>query len=439
MKVASLLLALAAVLTCLTACGAQPPQTLVITGDCEGYSAVQNAPLEALIELAQPRAAQFDVLLVGADGLASRMPGGELAGCELVYSRENAWELRTEDHPPSARVKNLAQIVVVSAADDPKAAHFIEGDSAAALTAGQLYLRGQRVLQERGTSQRNGRSVTVYTTQVRLPLSELLPGAGQFCAVGFDGKTRYFRGTDGCFLESNQNRMDLLLPGGQTVEGLAGVLADPPGFLITEAYHDALHFLEQGERVLVIELDGLGWAMLEAADAPYLKSLHPQKALACYPPISPVGLAAMLTGETPDVHGVHDRENRALACGDLFAKEKASAYIEGSHTLLQTSLQPVLSINDNEVFKNTQKALENSPNLLFSHFHEIDETAHECGPLARQTLEKIAEIDGLVRALCEGFGGRVILTADHGLHEAVDGGTHGAFLLEDMAVPYVIR
>jgi hypothetical protein len=35
-------------------------------------------------------------------------------------------------------------------------------------------------------------------------------------------------------------------------------MAGAPLFSITEVYHDALHFLENGEKVMVIELDGIG-------------------------------------------------------------------------------------------------------------------------------------------------------------------------------------
>jgi len=220
--------------------------------------------------------------------------------------------------------------------------------------------------------------------------------------------------------------------------GCGGAL---PALTITQTFHDAVQALEQGQRVMVIELDGLGWEMLQRADAPYIQSMQPQKAQACYLPISPVGLASMLTGELPAVHGVRDRETRELTCEDIFAKAQAMgktcAYVEGSHALLRTSLTPVMSLNDAEVFSNAHKNL--AADLLFVHFHEIDETAHAHGPYAEETLQKISEIDGYVQALCEEFGGRVIVTADHGLHETRDGGDHGQRRPEDMEVPYVYK
>ena len=351
---------IAAMLFAFAGCGATPLPALTITGDCEEYSVTANMLLEEAIALARPRAEKFDVLLMGSDGLIAQISGDEMDGCALVYSSENAWELKSELHPPSARAKNLALVAVVNVSEDTEA--FL------------------RLLKKEGASAKNGRGVTVYTTR-----------------------------------------------------------------MITAVSDDALRFLEQGERVMVIELDGLGWEMLRNADAPYLKSLQPKEALVCYPPISPVGLASMLTGATPDVHGIHDRENREMACEDLFTKAaamgKTCAYIEGSHALLNTSVKPVLSLNDEEVCANAREAMVANPDLelVFAHFHGIDEKAHDYGPYDEQTMVKISEIDFYVRVLVEGYDGRVIITADHGLHETEDGGDHGIFSAEDMIVPYIIK
>ena len=364
-------------------CGKAP--VLFVTGDCDetGFAASFNFrhPLKNVISISHPRADEFDVYLVGNDGMIARVSGEELDGCEVVYSKENAWEIKSELHPRSVRVKDLAAIAVVP-----------QGDAAGQLLVDDtLYL-----LKEEGTSQKNGRSVTVYTTRLRVPVGD-----------------------------EPVERIDEL-----------------PELMITRVFTDAMEALSRGERVLILELDGLGWEMLQRAEAPFIKSLGPQRALAAWPPISPTGLASMLTGETADVHGVIDRGIRGMACVDIFEKAramgKACAYIEGSHTLLKTSIAPALSLSDEEAYENARKALGND--LIFAHFHGIDEAAHAYGPYARETLEKINELDGLARALCEGFDGRVIVTADHGLHETEAGeGAHGEFCLEDMVVGYIIN
>ena len=49
-------------------------------------------------------------------------------------------------------------------------------------------------------------------------------------------------------------------------------------------------------------------------------------------------------------------------------------------------------------------------------------------------------IDDYVHVLAEGFDGRMIITADHGLHETPEGGgEHGVFSKEDMIVPYIVK
>ena len=36
------------------------------------------------------------------------------------------------------------------------------------------------------------------------------------------------------------------------------------------------------------------------------------------------------------------------------------------------------------------------------------------------------------------FKGKIIITADHGMHELLDYGDHGDFRYEDLFVPYII-
>ena len=448
-RLLALILTASALLLALMSCG-RITHTLNIIGDCEGFRVTavtgKSVSLEEAVASSGPRAKEFDLLLIGTDGLVARISGNDLSGCILVYSKEYAWELRSEGHPPSANIKNLANIVVTSTSEDIHATRFINAEKTQSLTAGQLLLRASRVLNEEGTSSLDGRNVTVYTTQWRISFAEMLPKGKSFCAVGIDGKALYFSDTKDCFLVFDKTQISLILPDGREIKGLAGVMANPPRLTITQTTADALRFLEQGERVMIILLDGWGYSMQRRAGnkwAPFLHSLEPERALACYPPISPVGLASMLTGKTPDVHGITDRENREMLSEDLFTAaakmSTSSAYIEGSRTLINTSLAPVLSLSDAEVFKNAMKALENKPDLIFVHFHEIDDAGHQYGPYAAQTLQKIWETDSYVRELAKAFDSRLIITADHGMRELLDGGAHGQFFSEDMLVPYAVR
>jgi len=427
-----------------TGCVGQSESALMLSGDAKSF-VFTTSLFNTRFDLAyyfehhiEARAEEFDLLIIGHDGFAARIAGDELDGVMLIHTR-NGWDLRSGYHPPSVNVDNIASIVVVSTGDDPHVVRFIDTDEQVReLTAGQLRLLDhRRIFNEEGTSQRNNRSVTVYTTSYRVPLADVLPG-DSFVTMARSGQTEFFRGA--AYLQSGQNQMDLALPNGEMLRDIVGVMADPPGFLVTELFHDAMRFLQQGERVLAIKLDGLGWNQLDYA--PFIQSLEPRRALTVYPPVTPSALASMLTGETPDTHGIQGRGTRELAAPDIFeqieALELTAAHIGARNSFIQTSLMPQLSLSDADGFMLAMQHLDYD--FVFVHFKEIDVAGHAYGPHAEQTQQTIAEIDGYVRTLVEQFDGRVIITSDHGMHETADGGgNHYRFMPEDMFVPYVVH
>jgi len=127
---------------------------------------------------------------------------------------------------------------------------------------------------------------------------------------------------------------------------------------------------------------------------------------------------------------------RALTLG------KTVAYIEGDIKMLNTSIEPVLSVNegdqDSQVFKNSQKAITEKNQLIFTHFHSIDDDATTYGPYSQEAIEQIFQVDRMVLELTREFKGTVIITADHGLHPTSSGGSHGRICYEDMQVPYIV-
>ena len=92
---------------------------------------------------------------------------------------------------------------------------------------------------------------------------------------------------------------------------------------------------------------------------------------------------------------------------------------------------------DDEVFISTLDAIDKDYNLIFAHFHGIDDSGHFFGDLSSETMEFIAIIDGYVEELATNWDGKVIITSDHGMHTTEDGGDHGQFRYTDMIVPYI--
>jgi hypothetical protein len=403
--------------------------------------------LSDVVKAASPRANEYSLLLVGVDGFASMIDGGDLTGCYIAYSDEYAWQCINFYHPVASRIKMLHEIVVVSGENsaDPASTGLVDSAGSRQTSTGRLRLSPFKAgLNFEGRSEINGRAVTVYTPYRRIPLGSLMEARGMICFMSRDGSVLYERNGDAAYLEV----FGLVLRY-RDMRAVAGVMADAPMINISEVYRDALYFLERAERVLIVELDGWGWEMYLRSNQPYLGSLASMKTLSVFPPLSPVGLASMLTGELPVVHGIHDRTTRESAAEDIFSKAAAmgrkAIYIEGNTSLIRTSLPPILSpdlngVNgtDDEVYDNAKNAIAEAPDLLFVHFHGIDDHATTYGPYAPETLEKIAYIDGLVADLAAAWSGRIIITADHGLHQTPAGGDHGVFCAEDMLVPYII-
>ncbi|WKY47089.1 alkaline phosphatase family protein [Eubacteriaceae bacterium ES3] len=421
-----------------------------VTKDGQNYTAIA---LEDVIAQAKPRADEYDLLFIGQDGLSSKISGQDLSDCYISYSSQYDWEIITENHPISSQVKNLRNIVVITTdLDSDEMAIGIEDQSGfRSTTVGNLFLQGyfeKRVFE--GQSEINNQEVTVYTTHRMILPTDLLTFEKEIVVFGQDGSSCFDKVTDESYFEITDTALSYTASDKTVIEDVVGVLSDPPLFSITDVASDTAYQLEKGNNVLVIELDGLGWEMFNAAQEknmlPFMSTLPVQKALVVYPPISPVGLAAMLTGENPDINGVHDRETMDFNGQDIFEKAiqmgKSPAYIEGDTKMLNTSVEPVLSvteeIQDGNVFKNTQTAIGENKELIFTHFHSIDDDATTYGPYSQENFEQILQIDQMVETLVESFSGTVIITADHGLHEIEGGGTHGRICYEDMLVPYII-
>ncbi|WP_414732242.1 alkaline phosphatase family protein [Acetobacterium carbinolicum] len=421
-----------------------------VTRDENNYTAIA---LKQVIDEAVSRSKSYDLLLIGEDGLSSKISGADLSGCHLSYSSRYDWELINTLHPISSQIKNLSTIIVISTdlADDKQAIGIDDQQGYRQTSAGNLFLEGfteKRIFE--GQSELKGRTVTVYTTHKQILPEQLLNYQTEFAVFGRDGSIKFDKKSDKNYFEISETTISFTASDLTTIDDVAGVLADPPRVSITDVASDTIHQLDKGNNVMVIELDGLSWTMLKTAGeqgkAPYLASLTAQQALSVYPPISPVGLAAMITGTLPSSNGIKDREVMDFNGTDIFERAltlgKTVAYIEGDIKMLNTSIEPVLSVNegdqDSQVFKNSQKAITEKNQLIFTHFHSIDDDATTYGPYSQEAIEQIFEVDRMVLKLTREFKGTVIITADHGLHPTSSGGSHGRICYEDMQVPYIV-
>lgn len=189
-----------------------------------------------------------------------------------------------------------------------------------------------------------------------------------------------------------------------------------------------------------------------------MAGLESEIASGVYPTITPVNYAAMVTGRPPAENGVHKRGDHDLDCETIFdaaAQAGKSVFIaEGDAQILNFSVPQALNADldgdgdtDGEVFA-CALAHTADTELLFVHFHGIDDTGHAYGPLSPENLEKIARTDAWVGELLSAWDGTVLLSADHGQHEndgsgdsayADKRGVHGDFAASDLLVPLLTR
>jgi len=186
--------------------------------------------------------------------------------------------------------------------------------------------------------------------------------------------------------------------------------------------------------------------VLSALDEPLL-------GLTTFPPATSISMASLLTGAPPQVHGVDVRGERKTETQTLFDVVSAAGMdgvaVEGESlpfnlpgvTLELSGDRDGDGSTDDNVLANALAVVEaGMPDLLFVHFHGIDDTGHTYGPGSPEQLATIREVDAAVGELIEALPDDtlILLVADHGQHR-VEGedslGNHGHLIEEDMLIP----
>lgn len=450
--------------------------TLNVTGDVaneleitsyEGYAdtvitwneqQIKCIKLLDVLDAASVRGKDITLFFSGSDGVMAEIPIDEMnENCYMALIDDLGWCFISEAHPKQSRIKHMAKIVVAASepAAEGRCLRLINGMDVHTLTYGQLYMEeGVSLAMLEGQADMNGYTTNAYTYRTLIPITNLLT------QIGAEGKTRalaYFGDgsqqevrLDG-YIEWRGNSADYLGANGKNRKAdIIGIWVDAPKLSVMDVALKALEALDAG-RVMIIELDGLGYHTLTSASPEFLCKFNIAPARTVMPSVSSVALASIVTGLTPDKNGIAAERLRELTVPDIFAqaaeKGKTSAVIEGSSKLITMSADQVLNpdINNNgstddEVFASAKSALAQGTDFVYVHFHGFDDVAHTFGPDSTEAKAKLLELDGFVSKLCEGFLGTVIITSDHGQHPITGDklGEHGEFLPLDMTVPFII-
>ncbi len=212
------------------------------------------------------------------------------------------------------------------------------------------------------------------------------------------------------------------------------------------------------DRVALIFLDGFGYVRYTEALAegliPNLAGLgEPLVAVTTYPSITSVSTASLLTGASPDVHGVDRSGIRKTDTETLFDVASAAGLkvvavegeslafaLRGAEFELSADFDGNGSTDDNVLAKTLEVLRSGLPDILFVHFHGIDDTGHTYGPGSAEESATVEEVDAAVGRIIEMLpeGTLVVIFADHGMHKVEEEGrlgNHGHLLERDMFVP----
>jgi len=237
------------------------------------------------------------------------------------------------------------------------------------------------------------------------------------------------------------------------IENIKGIYLANDFNSITAVYYDAKNYIDNNEKIMVVLLDGFGYNEYKLAKQkgyiPFLNQYFKNTALSVFTPVTNAGYAAIITGQTPDVNGIHNRSFRQMEVESIFGyaikKEIKSILLEGNIKILNTEIEPELHLDmnkdsdtDDEMFESAINAAKEDYDFIFIHFHGIDDRGHTYGPKSQETVDYIKKVDSYIKKISEVWGRTIILTADHGMHSTEDGGSHGECRVEDMIVPYFI-
>ncbi len=253
------------------------------------------------------------------------------------------------------------------------------------------------------------------------------------------------------YLSSDANTVYAIDGSNNRIKDIVGIYLGENYNSITDIYYDAKDYLDNGEKIMVVLLDGFSLEQYRLAEEResliFLNKHFENEALSVVTPVTNAGFAAMITGETPDVNGVHDRSFRTMKVASIFdyaiKMQKKSVLVEADIKILNTEIEPILHIDinndgdiDDEIYESAKLLAKEDYDFIFLHFHGIDDRGHSYGPKHDETMDYIVKIDRYMEEISNVWDGAIILTADHGMHEIENGGNHGICINEDMVVPY---
>lgn len=241
-----------------------------------------------------------------------------------------------------------------------------------------------------------------------------------------------------------------------TVCKVLGIRA--PSSADSDSLPQACETLGSTDKLAVIVLDAFGMSTWKKArnltpTLNRLESVHGTVIQSVMKSVTPVNFATMLTGASPDTHGITDRtmplrhETIFEVMREAGIKSATAARATSSLGILISphSDKPGLSESnlDKEVTEIAVSRIKDGYNLVWVQLLDVDDAGHKFGPLSEESMEAVARAEGNLKIIMDAAGDNgysVIVLADHGQHDSDDDaykGNHGTDMPEDIEVPFL--
>lgn len=212
------------------------------------------------------------------------------------------------------------------------------------------------------------------------------------------------------------------------------------------------------KKLIVVVIDAFGvstWrkGREKVPNINLIESIHSTIIHSVMKSITPVNFATMLTGASPETHGITNRE-MPLRHETVFDVMRESGQRSATAARGLSSLGILISPHadkpglagsnlDVEVADIAVKRLMEGYNLVWVQLLDVDDAGHAFGPYSDESMEALVKADrnlGKILVAAKDNGYSVIVLADHGQHVSdsdPNEGTHGTERLEDIEVPFL--
>ncbi|MCD5425469.1 MAG: alkaline phosphatase family protein [Methanosarcinaceae archaeon] len=431
-----------------------------LTVDGEIVNAIS---LYAIIEKSDPISKNNTILFKSHDGFGASICGNQIQASYIIFDNTDGWCVINLNHTATANVDNIKEIIITSLLDEREWRDGIgiitPYRNIGSKTIGEVLKSGYEIRRFYKGGPGVEYRIGVHLSKRVISFNDFLKNApmeeiSSAIIIGMNGYEYHTSDMSGYFELNPTNKINYISEDGRLlIKGVRGVVLNPPKWRVTDTFHDAKYYLEDGKRVLIIVADGFGYYQYQHAInneyAPFLTTLKaPRKAMTVYRSVTNAGMASIITGQLPEYTGVSHRErhlNVQSIYGVALDLGLKPVLIDERVKTLNIEIDPVFNLDRNddgftsdEIFESAIKRFDDGYDLMVIHFHDIDSVGHLYGPFANETMNAITIFDGHAKELIENWDGKVIIVSDHGMHAVPEGGVHGTTRFEDMMVPYLV-